>query len=232
MTHTIPQPFHHPHTDLLSEYVCGHSSEAMNLLISTHLFFCRTCRRLINGLEELAGTLLISASSEPLSKNMLDICVAKIQKLASIPTPSPNILQRAVDQQNIACHDPTLPDHLKKLLPAEMDQLPWKFFLGKNIKEYKLGKSDGWRWGLVSTKAGEKLPYHSHRGIEATLILKGNFSDANGFYKVGDFVVCDQETTHQPLMGKEDDCLCLYAMNAPIQFKGPFLRLTNPFLRI
>ena len=232
MTHTIPHALHHPNEDLLGDYVRGQTSEGMNLLISSHLSFCPKCQRLAHGLEGLASTIIASAYPEPVSKNIWDSCLAKIQNLGSAASNPPTTEHIAAKTPTIACNDPAIPYNLRKLLPAEIDQLPWKYFVGKTIKEYKIGKDDGWRWGLVYTKAGGKLPYHSHRGIEATLILKGRFSDNTGSYKAGDFVMCDQTITHQPMMGVEDDCLCLYALNAPIQFKGSFLRLANPFLRI
>lgn len=48
-----------------------------------------------------------------------------------------------------------------------------------------------------------KIPQHTHRGMESTLILHGGFSDEDGHYEAGDYLVKDASIKHSPYTQKE-----------------------------
>ncbi len=79
--------------------------------------------------------------------------------------------------------------------------------------------------------AGKKLPVHTHRGYEMTLVLTGAFTDKLGTYARGDFVELDDSTEHQPIIDDGEPCICLAVTDKPLRFTGPLGRLMNPFLR-
>lgn len=94
------------------------------------------------------------------------------------------------------------------------------------------GAPPGDKTYLMAVKAGMVMPEHSHHGREATLILKGRFSDSHGQYTVGDFLLCDPDISHAPAMASDEDCLCLIWQDAPIWPKTWLGRLLQPFARI
>lgn len=231
MTHSIPLPSHHPSNELLCAYASGSLDQPVRLLIATHLGFCRKCQRLVRGVEELAGSVFATATTETVSDSLLNDCLTKISRLGTPVVQNTSEKTSETSVLSTQAYDKDIPLPLKSKLPDKLEALPWHKLLNKNVREYRLGYEDGWRYGLIHMKAKEKLPRHSHRGIEATLVLRGQFMDEEGLYQPGDFVMCDQTNTHQPHIGS-DDCLCLYALNAPLQFKGALMRFVNPFLRI
>jgi putative transcriptional regulator len=75
---------------------------------------------------------------------------------------------------------------------------------------------------------GAKVPEHTHKGKEATLVLDGVFNDEKDEYKDGDFVLLDPSKTHTPET-QEQDCLTLATLDAPLHFTSGISRLLNPF---
>ena len=69
------------------------------------------------------------------------------------------------------------------------------------------------------------MPHHRHQGDEITVLLKGSFSDQEGKYVVGDFIVRTKGETHRPVASQDQDCLCLAALDAPIVMSNWLVRL-------
>ena len=65
-----------------------------------------------------------------------------------------------------------------------------------------------------------------------TLVLEGGFSDDEGHYGVGDFVMRDAEQQHSPTATRDRDCICIGVLDAPIKFTDWKYRAINPFLKI
>jgi putative transcriptional regulator len=83
---------------------------------------------------------------------------------------------------------------------------------------------------LHRIKAGGSVAKHDHGGTEITLVLDGSFSDENGIYHEGDFLVREAGETHRPLASRDAPCICLSVVAAPVRMTGTFTRLLNPFL--
>lgn len=75
------------------------------------------------------------------------------------------------------------------------------------------------------------MPRHDHQGEEITVILKGSFSDLDDQYHVGDFIVRRPGEKHQPVASQDEDCLCLYTLEAPLTMTNWFYRLLQPLIR-
>ena len=82
---------------------------------------------------------------------------------------------------------------------------------------------------LHRIKVGGKVPEHNHKGSEITVVLKGSFSDEDGVYQEGDFIVREAGDVHQPIAAKNEECICLSVLAAPIKLTG-IKRLLNPLL--
>ena len=124
-----------------------------------------------------------------------------------------------------------IPRALRQFIPGNYDELEWKS-MGSSIQTVPLCKDEnGAQVSLLKIKAGGKVGHHSHMGDEITTILEGSFSDENGIYCKGDFMLHGSDHKHKPIATKDAECICLIVQDAPIQFTGFFSRLFNPFLR-
>lgn len=84
---------------------------------------------------------------------------------------------------------------------------------------------------LHKLEPGGRVGNHDHKGKEITVVLVGSFSDQDGLYLPGDFLVREPGEAHQPVASIDASCVCLSVLEAPVKFTG-FSRLINPFLRL
>jgi len=211
---------HHPHEALLVDYAAGSMHEPGSLVIASHLTLCPTCRDAVDDLESVGGSLLSTLEPTAVPDGALDTLLQSLAGLEPHVEPPPPL------------GDPRIPSPLRHYLSSEsLDAVPWRGMLG-GVKEHVLevGPSPT-RTFLLKMGAGKKLPRHTHRGVELTLILEGAYTDHIGEFRRGDFVALDSDTVHQPVITDEGDCVCLAVTDAPLRFTGPFARLMNPFLK-
>ncbi len=124
------------------------------------------------------------------------------------------------------------PQCLNKLLPEGTAGLEWKK-LSTSLSVARLGIGDTEREvALHKIKAGGGVANHDHKGREVTVVLTGSFSDQNGLYLPGDFLVKEPGEEHRPMASEDGECICLSVLEAPVKFTGPITRMINPFLRI
>ena len=83
---------------------------------------------------------------------------------------------------------------------------------------------------LYKIRRGGSAAEHNHKGREVTLVLEGAFSDSEGTYNVGDYVVREAGEIHRPIATQDKDCLCLSVLDAPLKLTGMMGALVNPFL--
>jgi putative transcriptional regulator len=125
-----------------------------------------------------------------------------------------------------------LPALLQRLMKGDFSELSWnKITSSLRISYLKTG-DPGYEFALYHIKAGGKIPEHTHRGSEMTLILQGGFSDAAGSYHEGDFLFREASDTHAPTALQSEDCICLAVLDAPLRFTGWKYRWMNPFLQL
>jgi putative transcriptional regulator len=82
---------------------------------------------------------------------------------------------------------------------------------------------------LHKIKAGGSTPSHDHNGREVIVVLKGSFSDEDGIYSEGDFIVRHPGEVHRPQASRNQECICLSVLEAPLKLTGAFHRFLNPF---
>jgi len=80
---------------------------------------------------------------------------------------------------------------------------------------------------LIKIKGGSKVPNHTHKGTEVTVVMSGAFKDGYGEYSVGDFLIRDSSISHSP--SADVDCICLAVTDAPLHYTGMFGPLINWF---
>ena len=237
---------HRPDIHWLTDYAAGTLPLSQALCVAVHLSLCPESRKQVEQLNSLGAIMFTNAindsNSEPLTTEFPDddhdsinqelrskvfdlIGKNDIKRQPSSVTASPS----ANDAYNKA---ELLPHCLEKLIPEGIDQLDWKK-LGTALSVARLPAGDNLREvALHKIKAGGRVSNHDHRGREVTVVLQGSFSDQNGLYLPGDFLVKEAGEEHRPIASEDAECICLSVLEAPVKFTGPITSLINPFLKI
>lgn len=244
---------HHPDDFALLDYAAGSLGVAQALAVSVHLGYCRHCQEQLRKLNALGGVLLAEGSSASLGETSADEVrglersneFEKSGEFEQDPVSSTNSstdtdggfealmarIQASPERQEqrpkAGFHNP-----LDRYLPAPLGDLKWQQQT-REIAKFDLSNIinvEGARVALQKIKAGAKVPVHTHRGNELTVVLKGGFSDELGVYHSGDFIARDPSHHHSPTALQNEDCICLTVLDAPMRFTGPFMRLLNPLM--
>ncbi|CUH79923.1 ChrR family anti-sigma-E factor [Tropicibacter naphthalenivorans] len=208
---------HHLTDDLLMGYSAGTLSEAVNLIVATHVSLCDDCRAGLASYDAIGGALL-DECAESVSDDCLSGALAAIRSEAPIEVPLP-------------VRDPTVPAPLAGYIGGALSDVKWRP-VGMGVKQAILKTSPEATARLLYIPAGTAVPDHSHNGLELTLVLKGAFEDQEGRFARGDIEIADDDVQHMPVADISEDCICLAVTDAPLRFKDWLPRLAQPFLRI
>ncbi|MBV1879460.1 MAG: ChrR family anti-sigma-E factor [Pseudomonadales bacterium] len=235
----------HPDLDMLLDYSVGGLSTALSVSISAHLHFCETCRSYKAQLEDIGGTLLDEISPRDMVGPGLDGLWSMLDGATPDTDPLDSDIRDtdlrdrqapdAVNSQNTAksgldsaAELRTLPALIQNLFPVKAPQ--WRA-LSPSLQVAKIPVGEQrYELALHKIKAGGKTPNHDHRGLEVTVVLQGSFSDGNGRYLPGDFLVRGPGNIHRPIASEDEECICVSVVAAPIRLLGRFSKLLNPLL--
>ncbi len=219
-------PNFHPDISILNDYSAGSLSIGLSIAVKAHLEMCAECRHSIQNLEQ-AGAYFLESKTANLSSGLLDSLMSKIDTEKSFaPATNKNISLSLDNKANNG-----LPIILQKLLKGSIEELNWRN-LGKKLRISKVISGDKKsQLAFYHIKAGGKVPHHKHKADEITLVLKGSFSDEDGIYRKGDFIVRTVGEQHSISATQNEDCLCLAVEEKPIAFTGWF-RLLNPMMSV
>lgn len=207
---------HHPSDALMLAFAKGELSITMTMAISAHVEMCPCCADKLSALEtrlggsELGGEEEIVVDSD-FAAMFADIVADDTQaELISIP-------QATLMYQ-----------HKEVLLPRALSCLERSEFstIGK-IGRSRFNADDGTlRASLLQIAPGGEIPEHTHTGFEITLVLDGDFSDEDGEYVPGDFIMLDGAHNHTPKT--KDGCLCFTVVSSALYFNKGISKLLNP----
>lgn len=216
----------HPDEQWLSEYVAGTLADSQALCVSTHLAFCNQCKK-----ETTEMTLFCAALFNNQQTDGASSPTALQQILSDIDINTGNSHTDHDTQPTSSNEDSNqLPKVIQKLIPGEAGNLRWRK-IGSKISIAKLDNlGDKREITLHKLQPGSSVSDHDHRGREVTVVLHGSFSDDEGQYYPGDFLVREPGETHQPKVNNNEECLCLAVCDAPVKFTGLFTRLLNPLI--
>lgn len=235
----------HPSDNDLIEFSAGNSDWAVSICVSAHLHYCPTCKDKVSNYNKLGGEVFNQTPGSDVSSCSFDSVMAKIKQTSSseslaadaheIPQrqkQSAPVVTRQIDQERIKKHGKqaeTLPYVIQKLLPKEKP-IKWSR-LSPSLKAARLTTNqDKYEVSFHRIKRGGRVAEHDHRGREITLVLEGCFSDADGTYFPGDFLVREPGNIHKPIATQDHECLCLSVVEAPVKLTGFVGKLLNPFL--
>ena len=212
---------YHPDTRLLNEYSAGTLPLAQSVCVSLHLNYCEQCRHTHQRLQQLGAALFEEQVGQQIDDSLLQSVLSRLDE-----EPAPLRYQTArAGQENC-------PPLIQRLMHGQYDDLQWQRISSDvRISRLRTGDVDN-EFALYHINAGASIPMHTHRGTELTLVLEGGFSDRQGHYEVGDFIMRDGQDRHSPTATRDRDCICIGVLDAPIRFTDWKFRPINPFLRL
>ncbi|NND69893.1 MAG: transcriptional regulator [Halioglobus sp.] len=211
---------HHPEQDLLTEYAAGALPLAQSACVTIHVERCNQCARQVGQMTELGASLFESLEPAPVGDAQLNAVLARLDE------ETPLAYDNSRDEQEGA------PAILQRLMRGDFSDLSWKN-IGSSLRISHLKTGDPHHeFALYHIRAGGRIPNHTHRGHEMTLVLQGGFSDADGSYHEGDFLFRGPDDNHAPTALQSEDCICLAVLDAPLKFTDWRFRWMNPFLKL
>ncbi|HSC66061.1 MAG TPA: ChrR family anti-sigma-E factor [Cellvibrio sp.] len=217
---------HHPDDMTLMNYAAGSLSLPQALAVSVHLCFCHECRELVKNLNHLGGALLETIKPASTDEDAFEALMATLEPHDHSSAQKP--VRDDAEANELTQH---YTNPLLRYLPTQLPDLPWQRQT-KEISKFDLTSLinvKGFQVALQKISAGAKVPTHTHKGFEYTVILSGAFSDELGVYSQGDFIARDATHKHSPTALQNEDCICLTVLNAPLKFTG-WYRVLNPFM--
>lgn len=208
----------HPDARFLTDYAAGSLPVSQALCVATHLHYCPGCRLRVGELTELGAELFMQQQpAAAVDGPSFEKLLTRIATRPAMGTPQAG----ATSDSKVS----SLPRTLHKLAGANLEKVKWNK-VGSKFRYASLNVGDRAReTSLLDIKAGGSVPHHRHQGDEITVLLKGSFSDQEGKYVVGDFIVRTKGETHRPVASQDQDCLCLAALDAPIVMSNWLVRL-------
>ncbi|WP_027329310.1 ChrR family anti-sigma-E factor [Marinimicrobium agarilyticum] len=223
---------HHPDDLTLLDYSAGSLGLAQALAVSVHLGYCNQCQSQLRKLNALGGVLLEETTPASVGANDDQIPEQNHSQMEELNKSFEALMARIESEpveppkrESTGFHNP-----LERYLPASLDELNWQQQT-REIAKFDLTNvvdMGSARVALQKIKAGAKVPVHTHRGNELTVVLKGGFSDELGVYHAGDYIARDPSHKHSPTALQNEDCVCLTVLDAPMKFTGPLMRWLNP----
>lgn len=196
-------------------FSAGTLDEPYALVISTHLAMCEGCRDVARRTNVIGGALLASEPAAPMASGALDRLMANLDDAIEVTAPvAPNS---------------DVPAPLQRYLPDGLESVRWKFSgPGVAVADLPASKTAKSRLMLLRVAAGRRVPEHSHGGQELTLILRGAYKDRFGVFAAGDIADHDEDVEHQPIAEPGEDCICLVAVDAKLNFRSRLVRTLQP----
>ncbi|MCP5166238.1 MAG: cupin domain-containing protein [Pseudomonadales bacterium] len=211
----------HPELDLLTEHAAGNLPLAQAACVSAHMNYCEQCRRTSSQLQALGSVLFGNLQGVPVGEAQLDAVLARLDDEPP--------LSYANARRETAGRTPAI---LQRLMSGDFSDLAWKKITSSLSISYLKTGDPNYEFALYHIKAGGRIPEHTHRGSEMTLVLEGGFSDADGSYHQGDFLLREPSDVHAPTAVQSEDCICLAVLDAPLKFTSWKYRWMNPFLQL
>ena len=209
----------HPTSQQIEQFSAGNCESATALMISAHIDMCGVCR---SRSQQYLECFKIEAMSDeiPLGSEFKDM----LDKITLLP----------VAEQKIIYTKPTLElDGRHFALPRALQRFTsktgnWSRLVDK-LWQAPVELGDMGKGTFIYMEKGGRVPEHTHRGSELTLVIDGQYSDGLADYDCGDFTLMDGTNKHQPHSEADEGCLVFTIVDKPLHFTSGLARLLNPF---
>lgn len=223
---------HHPKLELLQSFVNGELPASLSAGIAIHAEVCPICKEKIDQITEQVAESFFEINTADMSiEQFIDqfsvddndsnsMMIDNITANNDIDEPVTLSAQPLVHTLNFKGKNYNLPNVLKRMDIAKPTNI------GK-LSRAKVQLEEGEiHTNILHIEPGGSVPEHTHKGFELTVLLAGSFSDDEGEYVAGDFIMLDSSNTHNPT--SKNGCLCYTVANDALHFTQGFNRLLNP----
>lgn len=216
----------HPDLAHLRAFAEGTCPTDLALMISAHIDMCPRCQALAMQAQEDIGSEIFSVSRQ--GKDVQADFDDMLQHIMQAPeidipsiTPSSNILE--LDGKRFE-----LPRALARYTEKTGN---WSRLVGK-LWQAPVDLGQEGQANFIYMEKGGKVPEHTHKGTEITLVIDGQFSDGLADYDCGDFTIMDGTNKHMPYSEADEGCLVFTMVDKPLHFTSGLARLLNPFSQL
>jgi len=218
---------YHPDIELLLKYANGQLEPALAIAIGLHHQHCHKCQSSISEIESISGESLEYSQDAEINDSSFDSLMKQVDSLgisaekadegpAHITQESSGLASSTYERLAVASSDVSL---VKKLDTQDFQDTKWKRITSKISQSEILLGDDSFKVELLKFKPNAKIPKHTHKGNEFTVVVQGSFMDKYGQYQLGEFIHMDEHNEHQPIAG-EEGCICLAITDKRLDFTG------------
>jgi len=211
---------HHPSEALLTDYAFGAMGPAQAMVIAAHVHACEHCRRQVEAAEAVGGALLDELPAAAMAENALDEALALLDRPAPAVAPRPAPTPQPADWIRVPPEVAAAAKRKRWLAP------------GVWVAPVDTGTKGGPLSYLLRVGARLRMPVHTHRGCELTLVLKGAFRDGREVYAAGDVAEADDSVEHSPAIMGREECVCLVACDNRLVVKEWLGRVVQTYAGI
>jgi putative transcriptional regulator len=216
---------HHVDDELLVAFAAGDLPEAVALFVGSHAALCETCRSTILRWEDVGGEMFVGL--EPVA---LDVS-ALASTLDRLDEPRPRSAEGPLRSAPRPRASDLLPLPLLEYARGSIDNLRWRRILPGVLQADLPVFYEGIPVRINRLSSFVRIPLHTHRAPEYTLILAGGFQDEHGTFERGDVLVYDAQDRHSQRVLPGGPCLCLVVNSdrlVPLTWLGRLLgRITG-----
>ncbi len=207
------------HLDFYAAYAAGTASPGAALIAASQLTLRPESRAVVAAMEEVGGRLL-AGDDAPCEAGAT---VGRGPDALEMSDGALDAVLGALDhaeEEAIAAPKPggPLPRPILEAAGVGFSEIQWRWRLG-GVHEFVLDGFDDERVSVLKAKPGVRIPHHTHRGVEATLVLTGALSDHGVEMTRGDLSLCGPEDDHHPEIVGDEICYCLVVREGALRFK-------------
>ncbi len=215
----------HPSENQLKAFALGTIDDAMALVVSAHCDMCEECASKVRQYEAEASEDVFDIATPSRSHHLSPELESMMKNIMAQPAPT-SVSETAVESEiELDGRYFPLPRALRSLVGRSNG---WSHMVGQ-LWQSSVNICDSKKGHFVFLGPNAKVPEHTHKGNEITLVIDGEFKDQYGLYKEGDFIVRSGEHIHSPQTVSENGCLIFTVVEEPLRFTSGIARLLNPF---
>jgi len=209
---------------LLAAYAARTLAEPLEVLVESHLEMKGENRGYIAALDAAFGVFLADIDPVPLT--------GRDRRLVNIFSSRDDAaqLRQAPTSFDAGTAGPRLPAALRRFVGCELAQLAWQK-VASGVEQAVVAAGEFGEASFLRCRPGSRLRMHGHTGLEAMLVLKGAFRDAEVRYEAGDLAVTDESHVHQPVVDLGGELICCMVSKDKVQAQGPIARVLEQIFR-
>jgi putative transcriptional regulator len=213
----------HPKSTDLRAFSAGNCEPAMALMISAHVDMCPECQQeCIEFQADFANKLFNpQANTLPLDRQFYAM-MSKITDLPETKFTTPEVINSSIELDGKFFE---LPRALRRHVKNTGN---WSRLVGK-LWQAPVDLGDIGKANFMYMEKGGRVPEHTHKGTEITLVVDGQYGDGIAQYDCGDFTIMNNKHNHLPHSEADDGCLVFTIIDQPLHFTAGIARLLNPF---